>query len=246
MERVHIGTMGWSYNFWVGNFYPTGLTSKEFLTEYSKHFDTVEVDSTFYRIPRQDTVLEWKDKTPSEFLFAIKFPRIITHIKKLKNCEPVVKVFLERISYLQSKLGPLLLQFPPAFKQEHLPLLSDFLAILPAEYRFVVEVRNPELLRSSLFSLLRKNGVALALVGNSHIPIVEETTADFVYIRLEGDRAKVKGTLGRVEVDRTIDVKRWAEKIEMLRDTSKEVFVYVSKIFSGHPPTDAEQLSRLL
>jgi len=170
----------------------------------------------------------------------------MTHIKKLKNCEAILEVFLERISQLQSKLGPLLLQFPPAFNKEHLPLLSDFLTVLPAGNRFAVEVRNRELLGNSLFSLLRKNGVALALVGNSHIPIVEEITADLVYIRLEGDRAKVEGTLGRVEVDRTIDIKRWAEKIRMLRDTSKEVFVYVSKIFSGHPPTDAERLSRLL
>ena len=86
----------------------------------------------------------------------------------------------------------------------------------------------------------------MALVGNSHTSIPEEVTADFVYIRLEGDRAKVKGTLGRVEVDRTIDIKRWAEKIGALREASEGVFVYVSKIFSGHPPTDAEQLSRLL
>lgn len=246
MGKVHIGTMGWSYNFWVGNFYPTGLTSKDFLLEYSKHFDTVEVDSTFYRIPRQETVLEWKDKTPPDFLFAVKFPRTITHIKKLKNCDTILDIFLKRIAQLQSKLGPLLLQFPPAFKQEHLPLLSDFLTILPAGYRFAVEVRNQQLLGDSLFSLLRRNEVALALVGNSHTPIIEEITADFAYIRLEGDRTKVKGTIGRVEVDRAIDIRRWAEKIRMLRDTSKKVFVYVSKIFSGHPPTDAKHISRLL
>lgn len=238
--------MGWSYSFWLGNLYPKGLKSREFLTEYSKHFDTVELDSTFYRIPRRETVIEWKDQTPTGFLFAAKFPRIITHIKMLKDCEELLERFVGRLSELQEKLGPLLLQFPSRFKQEHIQMLKDFLSTLPRECRFAVEVRNQKLLGDELFSLLRKNEIALTLVSSPFMPSIEELTANFVYVRLEGDRAKVKGTLGKVEVDRTDDIKKWAEKIKKYRDSHAEVFVYFSKYYSGHPPTDAAKLAKLL
>ena len=89
--KVHIGTMGWSYNFWTGNFYPKDLAPENFLSEYAKHFDTVEVDNTFYRIPSKDTVEKWRDQTPPNFLFSAKFPRRITHEKMLRDCEEIVK-----------------------------------------------------------------------------------------------------------------------------------------------------------
>jgi uncharacterized protein YecE (DUF72 family) len=238
--------MGWSYDFWMNDFYPKGTTAKEFLTEYSKHFDTVEVDSTFYGVPYESTILRWKAQTPANFLFSLKFPKAITHEKMLKNCEEDLKRFTERISLLQDKLGPSLLQFPYAFKPEHLPLLSDFLPTLPKKQRFVVEVRNKKLLDNNLFSLLRDNGVAFAIVDQPFIPRLHETTADFTYIRWEGDRRKVKGTLGKLEIDRKNNVIDWAEKIRGFLGNSIEVFGYFSKYYSGYPPSDAEQLLELL
>jgi len=238
--------MGWSYNFWMGNFYPKGLTSAEFLTEYSKHFDTVEVDSTFYGIPYESTVLRWKAQTPPDFWFSLKFPRTITHEKMLKDCEQDVEGFIERISLLQGKLGPLLLQFPYGFKPEHLHVLNGLLPNLPKGHRFVVEVRNKKLLDDNLYSLLRNNGVALAIVDHPLMPKLDETTADFAYIRWEGDRRKVKGTVGEIEVERNNDIRAWAEKIKTLLDNSMEVFGYFSKYYSGHPPSDAKQLLQLL
>ncbi len=246
MGKLHIGTMGWSYDFWVGNFYHKGLKATDFLAEYSKHFDTVEVDSTFYGIPYESTVIRWKDQTPSDFLFSLKFPKAITHEKMLKDCEEDVRRFIERISLLQGKLGPLLLQFPYGFKAEHLRVLNDFLPSLPKGHRFVVEVRNKKLLDDKLYSLLRENGVALAIVDHPFMPKLEATTADFAYIRWEGDRRKVKGTLGKVEVDRSNDTVTWTEKIKTFLDNSIEVFGYFSKYYSGHPPSDARQLLKLL
>ena len=236
--------MGWSYGFWKGNFYPEGLAEDQFLTEYAKHFDTVEVDYTFYRVPYESTVAKWRDQTSSAplFLFAAKFPKIITHQKMLENCDEEVSYFVERMSKLQGKLGPLLLQFPAAFKPEHFERLSDFLPSLPKQHRYAVEVRNKELLTSRLYSLLRENGVALAIVDSPLIPTVEEATADFAYIRWEGDRKKVRGTLGRTEADRTCDIEKWARIIRSLREKTAEVFGYFSKYYSGHPPTDAKTL----
>lgn len=239
-DRVHIGTMGWSYDFWVGTFYPQGLKSNEFLAEYSKHFDTVEVNNTFYRVPDKSVVAKWKEQTSSKFLFSVKFPRTITHKKMLKDCESELKFFIERVDTLQNKLGPLLLQFPPTFGIEKLAILKDFLQSLPKGYRYAVEVRNPELLTDKFRSLLKENKTAL--VVNPFNLETEQITGDFVYIRWEKDMSKVDGTLGKVEVNRTNEIRLWAERIIKLLDKTKEVFGYFSKYYSGHPPTDARQL----
>jgi len=246
LGKLHIGTMGWSYDFWMRNFYPQGLKATEFLAEYSNHFDTVEVDSTFYGIPYKSTVIRWKAQTPTDFLFSLKFPKVITHDKMLKDWEEDAHRFIERISLLQGKLGPLLLQFPHGFKPEYLHILNDFLPSLPKGHRFAVEVRNKKLLDDKLYSLLRENEVAFAIVDHPFMPKLDVTTADFAYIRWEGDRRKVKGTLGKVEVDRNNDIMAWAERIKTFLDNSIEVFGYFSKYYSGYPPSDAKQLLQLI
>jgi uncharacterized protein YecE (DUF72 family) len=237
--------MGWSYQFWT-ELYPKGTLPENFLAEYAKHFDTVEVDNTFYRIPSKDTVEKWREHTPTDFLFSAKFPRRITHDKMLRDSGEVTSVFLERMSILRDKLGPLLLQFPYTFKLEHLDLLKDFLPTLPRSQRFVVEVRNKKLLCDELYSLLKENNVGFAIVQQPFMPTIEMVTSDFAYIRIEGDRRKLNGTLGKAELDKTDDIKRWAEKIQTLLDQSKEVFAYFSKFYSGYPPGDVRQTLELL
>ena len=140
MEKLHVGTMGWSYDFWKGNFYPEG--SQNLLAEYAKNFGTVEIDNTFYRIPSRDNVLNWKEETPDDFVFSAKFPRKITHIKMLQDCNEELEVFIEHMSLMGNKLGPMLIQLPPGFKPEMSGILKDFLASLLEGYRFAVEVRN--------------------------------------------------------------------------------------------------------
>ena len=234
--------MGWSYSFWKGNFYPQDLPPKDFLSYYAKQFDTVEVDSTFYRIPRTETVTEWKQQTPQGFLFSLKFPQKITHIKMLKDCQEETRVFLEHVGLLEEKLGVLLLQFPPMFRQQHLPLLRDYMKTLPNGFRYAVEVRNKSLLNEDLFALLKERNVALAWVDSPKMPLVTEKTADFVYVRWEGDRKAVTGTLGKIEADREADIQRWAEKLKPLFKKDNSVFGYFSKFYSGFPTSDAEEL----
>lgn len=242
MGRIHVGTMGWSYNFWAGNFYPEGTKSHEYLREYSKRFDTVEIDNTFYRIPSQTSLEKWNTQTPAGFIFSAKFPQIITHRKMLKDCENEVELFLERLSTLQNKLGPLLLQFPPTFGPEKNSRLTDFLSRLPKKYKYAVEVRNKEMLNENLYSVLRKNNVALTLTPILPVPETEQVTTDFAYIRWEGDRRVVNGTLGKVEADRTDDIHGWAKSITGLLERATQVFGYFSKYYSGHPPTDVKTL----
>jgi len=240
MEKLHVGTMGWSYDFWKGNFYPEG--SKNLLPEYAKNFDTVEIDNTFYRIPSRDTVMNWKEETPDDFIFSAKFPRKITHIKMLKDCEEELEVFIEHMSLMGNKLGPMLIQLPPGFKAEQSEILKDFLAILPGKYRFAVEVRNKKWLDEKFYEMLRDNKVALTLLDHPWMPRMDTITADFTYIRWVGDRKKVTGTLGKVERDRSEDIKEWAVKIKGFLDNSLEVFGYFSKSYSGYPPGDVRML----
>jgi uncharacterized protein YecE (DUF72 family) len=237
--------MGWSYNFWKGNFYPENLASKEFLAYYAKQFDTVEVDSTFYRIPRRQSVLDWKEQTPEGFVFSLKFPQVITHVKMLKDCQEEVTVFLERVGLLQEKLGALLLQFPYAFGVEQASLLRDFLQTLPAKHRYVVEVRNRKLLNGELYSVLRDNNVVLAWVDSPFMPLIDEVTSDLIYVRWEGDRRRVKGTLGRIEVDRSEKIKQWADRLKPFLEAQVEVFGYFSKYYSGYPTSDVNEFLKL-
>jgi uncharacterized protein YecE (DUF72 family) len=246
MGNLHVGTIGWSYSFWKGNFYPSKLASKGFLAYYSTKFNTVEVDSTFYRIPNQQTITNWKEQTPEGFLFSLKFPRIITHIKMLNDCEDETNAFLGKVAMLKEKLGCLLLQFPPAFGIEKFSLLSDFLENLPKEHHYVVEIRNKELLNEGLYSLLKNQNATLAWIDSPIMPQTDIVTSDFLYVRWEGDRRKVKGVLGKIEVNKEANTRLWANKITPFLGKQMEVFGYFGKYYSGYPPSDTNSLLSLL
>jgi uncharacterized protein YecE (DUF72 family) len=245
MVNLYLGTIGWSYNFWKGVFYPKKTASKDYLAYYSQQFNTVEVDSTFYRIPLQQTVTNWKTQTPQNFLFSLKFPQLITHIRMLRDCQYETDVFLKTVSLLGEKLGALLLQFPPNFTSDHQPDLEAYLTALPKTHRYVVEVRNKSWLNQEFYSLLKVNNVALAWADSPLMAEIREVTADFLYMRWEGDRKKVNGTLGKTEVDRTGDLKLEAEKLNPCLERMT-VFGYFAKYYSGYPPSDINALSKLL
>jgi uncharacterized protein YecE (DUF72 family) len=245
MPKLHLGTIGWSYSFWKGPFYPAKTAPKDFLAYYAKQFNTVEVDSTFYRIPTQQTVQNWAMQTPQGFLFSLKFPQLITHVKMLRDCQNDTAAFLNRVDLLGGKLGCLLLQFPPNFAASHWQDLADYLRSLPKGHRYVVEVRNKSWLNSDFYSLLRGNGVALAWSETPMMAQIGEVTADFLYMRWEGDRKAVNGTLGKTETDKTADLQVWAKKLEPHLNRGMEVFGYFAKYYSGYPPHDIASMSTL-
>jgi uncharacterized protein YecE (DUF72 family) len=204
------------------------------------------VDSTFYRIPTKPTVANWKQQTPQNFMFALKFPSQITHIKQLRDAQAETDAFLGRVKLLGEKLGPLLVQFPPNFDADHYADLEKYLLTLPKGNRYVVEVRHKSWLTKEFFDLLRSCNVALAWADNPLNLQVREVTADFLYIRWEGDRAKVNGTLGKIEADRKADLQVWAEKLLPYLDSGLDVFGYFGKYYSGYPLSDITYLTELL
>jgi uncharacterized protein YecE (DUF72 family) len=238
--------MGWSYSFWAGTFYPSELKPNKYVREYSRHFNSVEIDNSFYRVPSPQTVQSWEEQVPSGFKFAAKFPRVITHQRMLRDCEQQAERFITTMFQLHSKLGPLLIQLPPTFTREHFPQLKNFLKALPSNHQYALEIRNKELENENVDSLLRETKTALVLKNPNSAVSMDVATSDFLYIRWEGDRRKIKGTLGKVEVDRTEELRASAEAVKTFLAHRLDVFGYFSKYYSGYPPADVEQLQNFL
>ena len=168
VSEIHIGTQGWNYEDWVGPFYPRGAKAADFFDLYARVFDTVEIDSTFYAIPSEASIVAWRRRAPQGFVYALKLPQEITHLQRLRDCEGVLDRFCERARGLEEKLGAVLIQLPPDFSPRSLGALESFIPLLPSGMRFAVEFRDDSWLGEEFcertLSLLNEHGVALARV----------------------------------------------------------------------------------
>jgi len=151
--RYYIGTSGWHYDHWRERFYPKGLAKSRWLEFYSKHFSTVELNNSFYRLPSEKAFTNWKDSSPPEFVFSVKVSRFITHIKRLRGITEPVTNFMSRARLLEGKLGPLLYQLPPSLINDY-RALEEFLEILPKDARHVIEFRHNSWFDDGIFNLL--------------------------------------------------------------------------------------------
>jgi uncharacterized protein YecE (DUF72 family) len=245
MGELYLGTQSWSHKEWVGPFYPEGTTPTQYITEYAHHFNSVEIDSTFYGIPRETTVYAWRDRTPDGFIFAAKFPQVITHEKMLADAQMETQVFLATMSLLGEKLGPLLLQFSYEFGPDKLQMLDTYLAELPPGYRVAVEVRNRRWLQPEFFDLLKRHQVALALQDLYYMPRHAETTAPFTYIRWLGDRQRLT-RFDHIQLDRSKEQAWWAEQVRAMLDRGMIVYGYFNDQWAGHAPASVRQFHALV
>jgi uncharacterized protein YecE (DUF72 family) len=231
--------MGWSYRFWVGKLYPEGAKPTGYLAEYAKAMNSVEIDATFYRIPSVSTVEAWRDSVPQGFRFAAKFPQAVTHAPGLAYDAEKLGVFIRHMDAMGSRLGPMLLQFPPFLKPEH-KALGDLLGALPRGLLVAAEFRNRGWFTGETYKLLRDHGVALASTNRAGAP--EEDTASFAYFRWEGDRKMVVAERGEAQVDKAAETTEWAVKVKRHLKEGRDVYGYFSKYYSGYPPGDVETL----
>lgn len=238
MEDVYLGAMGWSYKFWP---LYADTASNDYLRLYSESFNSVEVNSTFYRIPRKSSVENWREQTPADFRFTVKIPQSISHSSHLRYDPEKLDAFLDHIEPFNEKLGPLLLQLPPRLTPDHRDQLDVLLTQLQG-YMTVVEFRHKDWFNASIYDLLRKHDVALVYVEHPWQPSEEVETSSFTYVRLEGDRKKVNGEKGITELDRSTDNARWAGKIKQQVAQGRATYLYVSKYYSGYPPIDIHQI----
>ena len=248
---VRLGTQGWTYDAWVGPFFPEGSRPADFLTLYARAFPTVEVDSTFYAIPAEKTIRGWADRTPADFVFALKLPQEITHQKRLRDVDDLLALFLDRAHALGAKLGPVLIQLGPDFAPTELPALAQFLDKLPTDVKFAVEFRQRGWINDTVIKTLAEHNVALTLTDARWIPrktmlsLAERPTADFAYLRWMGPNREIVD-YSRIQHDRTSELEEWSEAILMLIQKVTAVYGYVNNHFAGHSPFSARQLQRLL
>jgi uncharacterized protein YecE (DUF72 family) len=259
---IHLGTSAFTAAGWEGSFYPQGMKPADYLTYYATKFDTVEVDSTFYRTPSAATVNGWARKTPDGFLFSAKVPQVITHEKMLVGAEAEFKQFLETMDLLGEKLGPMVLQFPyfnrTKFKSggEFLKLLTALMEKLPSDHMFAIEIRNKSWLDARFAGALRDHNVALVLQDHSWMPrpaqLFEQfdpITADFTYIRWLGDRKGIEQrtkTWDVVIVDRTRELAEWVEIVRKVHKRRIQIFAYANNHYAGHAPATVEQFQQML
>jgi uncharacterized protein YecE (DUF72 family) len=261
-RNLRLGACSWTAKGWEEVFYSPGCKKNDYLTEYARRFNAVEVDSTFYGLPKADTVKRWRESTPEDFVFAAKCPQVITHQKFMEDCDEERDAFLATLGLLEEKCGPLLFQFPYFAKargvtlQQFLDKLGPFLEGLPREgYAFAVEVRNKTWIQPPLLNMLRAFNVALALIDHPWMAPPgqlfrgEVTTAPHVYIRWLGDRQgieKLTKVWKEPVVAREDDLAAWAPPIKQLLERGVSVYGFVNNHFSGYAPADLATLQGLL
>jgi uncharacterized protein YecE (DUF72 family) len=226
-----VGTSGYAYKPWKGSFYPEKLPDKEMLQFYASQLSTVEINFTFYQMPKESLLQGWAAAVPDGFQFALKANQKITHVARLRNCESTLKRFLEVATVLQeqNKLGPILVQLPPNFKFDAAQL-AEFLAMRPAAFRFAFEVRHKSWYTEETYVLLRKFETALCLAETDELAPPDVVTAGFVYVRLRKEEYSPK------------ELATWRKRFDDWMKKGVDVYVYVKHEEAGKGPKYARAL----
>ncbi|RXZ38434.1 DUF72 domain-containing protein [Oxalobacteraceae bacterium CAVE-383] len=283
MGKIHIGISGWRYAPWRGVFYPKGLRQADELSFASRALPTIELNGSFYALQRPSSYAAWHAATPPGFVFSVKGNRMITHIRRLRDIEtPLANVFASGVFNLREKLGPFLWQFPPSFRYDA-ERVEHFLGLLPRDtaqalelarhcdprmrersaleidkkrkLRHAMEIRHESFLDESFVALLRKYNVALVVADTAgKWPYREDVTADFMYLRLHGEKTLYSGAYAEATLD------RWAEAIHAWsqggqpregprisgadppRRAGRDVYCYFDNDIKVDAPFDAQRL----
>jgi uncharacterized protein YecE (DUF72 family) len=236
---VWVGTSGYVYRHWrAGVFYPAGLRPADELRFYAGTFRTVELNNPFYRLPSPETVARWREMTPGRFVFSVKVSRFISHAHRLRDVAGPLGEFVSLAAGLGPKLGPLLVQLPPDFHLD-LPRLEAFLAILPEERRWVIEVRHPSWQIPAVYEALARKNVGLCIPVGGRLQPDLVTTAPFTYIRVH------RGIEGRGYMGEE-GLRPWTARIRALTRAGKDVYVYFNNDLEGHAVRDALLLRDML
>ena len=239
--KIHIGTSGWHYKHWLGGvFYPPDLQPGQMFQFYQKHFDTVEINNSFYHLPLASTFDNWRGSSPVRFQFAVKASRFITHMKKLKDPKASSEKFFLAADRLGKKLGPILFQLPPRWKV-NVERLSEFLEALPGRHKYVFEFRDETWLVPEVYEVLSRHKAAFCIHDFADMKIPNEITTSFSYIRFHGPTsAKYFGSYS------TSQLKTWAERIDEWRSRLSAIYVYFNNDPGGEAVKNAKELKHLL
>lgn len=238
-QQVRIGTSGWHYKHWRGNFYPAKIKVDEMLSYYTQHLDSVEINNSFYRLPTADAVRNWVRHTPDEFLFSVKGSRYITHNRKLNDPKRSIAKFMKMVEGFGEKLGPILFQLPPKWNV-NADRVREFLKALPRGNRYAFEFRHPSWFTDEIYGILRHFNAALCIyeIAGFQSPVM--LTADFTYIRLHGPAEKAYQ--GKYSAK---TLRKWADEIETWRSHGCQVYFYFDNDQAGCAVRNAIELLAL-
>jgi uncharacterized protein YecE (DUF72 family) len=246
----NIGCSGWSYEGWKGNFYPKDMENKDYLSYYSKFFKFVEIDSTYYHIPSRSSVRSWKDKTPEDFKFSLKFPKVITHEKKLEDVVKPLSILFYSLEPLIEKTLTLLIQLPPFLSEKKgFNPLQGMIRHLDKRFRYSLEVRHSSWFNDNLYDLLRENNISLVWSVRDKLVSPSIVTSDQVYLRFIGDRSISEKDFGMIVKDRR---KEMLEYVKKVRETQNEnsnindVLIAFNNHFAGFGPQSVNDFLNLM
>lgn len=240
MLDIRIGTSGYHYKHWLGTFYPPKTPASKMLAHYARHFDTLELNNSFYRLPTAAAFASWRDATPDNFVFAVKASRFITHNKKLKDPENALDNILARAQHLGKKLGPVLFQLPPHWKL-NIGRLEALLEILPRDVRYAFEFRETSWITPEVYRLLRRYNAAFCVYELAGYQTPIEITADFTYVHLHGpDAGKYQGSYSDAKL------RGWAERIDRWTTTLQAIYVYFDNDQAGYAAQNAMTLRKMV
>lgn len=247
--KIYIGTSGWHYDDWIGLFYPPDVTGYQELAFHAQHFNTVENNSSFYRIASEATYKTWGRMTPAGYKFSIKVNKFITHTHKLELTDEVqdkIRFVLEATQILGDKIGAILIQLPASFRFD-LQKLQTFLEFFTAEVRahahafdIAIEFRNKYWFVDEVYALLKHHNVALVAAQSSRYPGARQVTTDIAYIRLHGPEKLFASSYSKN------DLKGWAAYIQSITPKVKKVYAYFNNDFHGYALENAKELQRML
>jgi uncharacterized protein YecE (DUF72 family) len=235
-----MGCSGWSYSSWQGPFYPKEMENRAWLPYYSRIFNYVEINSTFYNIPSESMVKNWERRTPENFRFTAKFPKIITHEKKFKNVQKELELFYQRMEPLKEKLIALLIQLPPSYKlKEGLEDFSSYNFFFEGEFRYAVEIRHSSWFSDLAYNFFKNNNIAMVWSQMDRLQTPPVVTSDFVYLRLIGDRRLEENHFDKIRIDRIEEIRNWANKMKEVKQNEKDVkigIVAANNHYGGYGP----------
>jgi uncharacterized protein YecE (DUF72 family) len=239
---VKIGCTGWSYQGWIGPFYPKNMPSSDHLKHYSSTFDITEINSTFYKIPSGITTTKWYSQTPKDFTFTAKLPKVITHDNRLKP-GPYLDQFLDSIKPLESKMKILVIQLAPSLSfEESKTNLEKMVNHLPKNYRYAVEGRHSSWFSEESSKFLSHHDICLVWNDVEGVAGYHDITTDFVYVRLIGDRTIPENQFGKIHRDKTEKLKSWIEKLRQIQDKIHFAAILANNHYEGFPPVTANKL----
>ncbi len=241
-----LGTMGYGYKDWQnGVFYPAGLPARAMLAHYSQIFDAVELDTTFYGVPRVNQVRRWAQLTPDDFVFCPKTPRAVTHEGRLAEAGRLMRAFVDAVRHFGDRLGPILIQFPPEYSRAEIGPLARFLAGLPAEVRFAVEFRHRSWHASLTGELLQAYRVAWVSADYHYLPRRVYKTTDFLYLRWIGRHGSFSPKTYE-RLDRSEELAAWWADIRSRWEGIRAIYGFFNNDYAGFSPATCNRFKALV